>query len=243
MATGDVEIEGAGASTALAGTPALRTAGSVTVRRLRLVAGGGTAVSAQSGALTIRDALIDARAGGDPALTAASGGVDLESVTLLGAGQQAIDARATDPTDHVTVSMRDSVISGFGLHALSRSGAGVANLSLDYADVFPASDVVQHGAGTFRETAVLHADPRLGDDGFTPLPGSPLIDAATPGAFGASELDLLGNPRLLAFGCGAARRDIGAVEAAGSCRPRHHRSLRLRYVRRDGSYALRVLAD
>jgi len=241
VVNGDLEIEGSGAATELAGAPAIRVqGGTVTVRRARLVGSGGSVVSAQSGALTIRDALIDGRLGSGPALTAASGTVDVESVTLLGAGQQAIDARASNPSDHVTVSLRDSVVSGFGAHALSRTGAGVANLSLDYADVFPASDVAQQAAGTLTTNAVSHADPRLGSDGFTPLPGSPLIDAATPGAFGAGELDLLGNARLRAFGCGAARRDIGAVEAAGSCQVPRHRTLRLRYVRRAGRYALRV---
>ena len=60
--------------------------------------------------------------------------------------------------------------------------------------------------------------PGFAADGFTPAAGSPLIDAATPGAFGIGELDLLGHPRLAAFGCRTARRDIGAVEATGSCR-------------------------
>jgi hypothetical protein len=241
VVTSDVEIEGSGASTEIIGSPAIRVqGGTVTVRRAGLVGSGGSVVSAQSGALTVRDALIDGRLGSGPAVTAAAGGVDLESVTLLGAGQQAIDARASNPSDHITVSLRDSVISGFGAHALSRTGAGVANLSLDYTDVFPASDVTQQAAGTLTANAVVHVDPRLGSDGITPLPGSPLIDTATPGAFGAGELDLLGNARLRAFGCGTARRDIGAVEALGSCQVQRHRTLKLRYVRRDGRYALRV---
>jgi hypothetical protein len=232
VVTGDVEIEGSGASTEIIGSPAIRAqGGNVAVRRARLVGGGGSVVSAQSGALTVRDALIDGRLGSGPAVTAASGSVDLESVTLLGAGQQAIDARASNPSDHITVSLRDSVISGFGAHALSRTGAGVANLSLDYADVFPASDVTQQAAGTLTAHAVLHVDPRFGSDGITPLPGSLLIDAATPGAFGAAELDLLGNRRLLAFGCGTARRDIGAVEAVGGCQPPRHRRLRIWHAR------------
>jgi hypothetical protein len=238
---GDVEIEGSGAATEIVGAPAIRVqGGTVAIRRARLVGSGGSAVSAQSGALTIRDALIDGRGGSGPAVTAASGNVDVESVTLLGAGQQAIDAHASNPSDHVTVSVRDSVVSGFGAHALSRTGAGVANLSLDYADVFPASDVTQQAAGTLTTSAVVHVDPRFGSDGITPMAGSPLIDAATPGAFGAGELDLLGNARLLAFGCDAARRDIGAVEAVGSCQVQRHRTLRRRYVRRNGRYALRV---
>jgi hypothetical protein len=241
VVAGDVEIEGSGAATEIVGSPAIRAqGGTVAVRRARLVGSGGSVASAQSGALTIRDALIDGRLGSGPAVTAASGSVDLESVTLLGAGQQAIDARAWNPSDHVTVSLRDSVISGFGAHALSRTGAGVANLSLDYADVFPASDVTQQAAGTLTANAVVHVDPRFGSDGITPLPGSPLIDAATPGAFGAGELDLLGNARLRAFGCGGARRDLGAVEVAGSCQAQRRRTLRLRYVRHDGRYALRV---
>jgi hypothetical protein len=241
VVTGDIEIEGSGAPTEIVGSPAIRVqGGTVALRRARLVGSGGSVVSAQSGALTIRDALIDGRFGIGPAVTAASGSVDIESVTLLGAGQQAIDARAFNPSDHVTVSVRDSVVSGFGAHALSRAGAGVANLSLDYADVFPASDVTQQAAGTLTANAVMHVDPRFAGDGITPMAGSPLIDAATPGAFGAGELDLLGNARLRAFGCDAARRDIGAVEATGSCQMQRHRSLRLRYVRREGRYALRV---
>jgi hypothetical protein len=227
VAGGDVEVDGSGPATAFGGLRVAAGDGATTVRRVRIA---GT-VAAESGTLSIRDALIDARAGSGPGLTAASGSVDLTSVTLLGAGQQAIDAHAPEPADHVSVSLRDSVVSGFGAQALSRSGAGVANMSLDYVDVFPGSDVVQHAAGTLTENAVTHADPRLGADGITPMAGSPLIDAATPGAFGGGELDLLGNPRLRASGCGTARRDIGAVEAVGTCRPRHHRWLGLRWKR------------
>ncbi|TML03862.1 MAG: hypothetical protein E6G41_12965 [Actinobacteria bacterium] len=267
VATGDVEIRGSGPATTIdglvlgagttledatvAGAPALRVVahtGAATVRRTRLIGRGGSVVSSESGALTIRDALIDARAPETgPALTTAAAEaaalhtVDVESATLLGHGQEAIEARAVDPADHVTVTLRDTVAAGFGADALARTGAGVANMSLDYVDVFPAAEVVQHAAGTLTTAAVLHVAPGFAADGITPAAGSPLIDAATPGGFGVGELDLLGDPRLAALGCGEARRDIGAVETAGSCRPRRHRTLRLRYVRRDGHYATRVI--
>jgi hypothetical protein len=225
---GDVDVEGAGSSTVLAGAPALRVVAgdkAAVVRRVRLVG----SVSAESGALTLRDALIDARdPGSGTGVTTATAvapplhTVDLQSVTLLGHGQQAIDARAVTPTDHVTVTVRDTAMSGFGAQALSRTGAGVANMSLDYADVFPWSEVVQHAAGTLTAGWVLHAEPGFAADGFTPAAGSALIDAATPGAFGIGELDLLGHPRLAAFGCHTARRDIGAVEAVAGCEQRGH---------------------
>ena len=214
---GDVEIDGSGPSTVLAGLRVAAGDAPATVRRVRIA---GT-VTAAAGALSIRDALIDARGSDVAVTTAASGTVDLQSDTLLGNGGQAIDAHASNAADHVTVNVRDSVVSGFGPQALARTGAGVANMSLSYSDVFPASEVVQHAAGTLTTTAVLHTAPAFEADGFTPAAGSPLIDAATPGAFGIGELDFLGHPRLAAFGCHTARRDIGAVEATGSCR-RHH---------------------
>ena len=219
VAGGDIEIDGSGPSTVLAGLRVAAGDAPATVRRVRIV---GT-VTAASGALMIRDALIEAHGGDVAVTTAASATVDLQSDTLLGNGGQAIDARALNATDHVTVTVRDSVVSGFGPQALARTGAGVANLSLDYVDVFPASEVVQHAAGTLTAGWVLHAEPGFAADGFTPAAGSPLIDAATPGAFGIGELDLLGHPRLAAFGCHAARRDIGAVETAAACERRHHR--------------------
>jgi hypothetical protein len=211
---GDVEIDGSGPSTVLAGLRVAAGDGPATVRRVRIA---GT-VTAASGALTIRDALIDARGSDIAVTTAASATVDLQSDTLLGSGGQAIDAHAPNATDHVTMTVRDSVVSGFGPQALARTGAGVANLSLDYSDVFPASEVVQHASGTLTAGSVLHAEPRFAGDDFTPAAGSPLIDAATPGAFGFGELDLLGHPRLSASSCHTARRDIGAVEATGPCR-------------------------
>jgi hypothetical protein len=214
IAGGDVELDGSGPSTVLAGVRVAAGDATTTVRRVRIA---GT-VTAASGALTIRDALIDARNSDVAVTTSASATVDLQSDTLLGNGGRAIDAHAPNAVDHVTVSMRDSVVSGFGPQALARTGAGVANVSLDYVDVFPASEAVQHAAGTLTAGLVLHAQPGFAADGFTPAPGSPLIDAATPGAFGIGGLDLLGHPRLAAFGCHTARRDIGAVEVAGSCR-------------------------
>jgi hypothetical protein len=229
-------IVGAGGGTidgaTLAGAPALRVlsgGSAVTVRRTRLIGRGGPGVvAAESGSLTIRDSLVDARAtGSGSGITTATitpgarHDVSLASVTVLGHGDDAlapgIDARAAEAGDSVTVDVRDSVVAGFGAHALARGGAGVANLSVDYADVFPPSQPAQRGIGTLTVGTLLQADPRFAGDGITPAAGSPLIDAATPGAFGIGELDLAGNPRLAAYGCGVPRRDIGAIETVGGC--------------------------
>jgi hypothetical protein len=112
-------------------------------------------------------------------------------------------------------------VANFGTHALQRISGGVADLSLDHVDVFPASVASEQGAGTLTTTSLLDADPAFAADGFTPTAGSPLIDAGTPGPLeaGESPTDLAGNPRIVAFGCGDAIRDLGAIEAVGHCDP------------------------
>jgi hypothetical protein len=217
----------------LAGAPALRVhadAGGATVHHSALIGRGGVVLGSGSGALTMQDTLIDGRApaSGTAISTFAQSPtalhtIDLRNVTVLGHGDDpsstGIDARSFGTGETVTVNVRDSVVAGFGSHALSRVGAGVANLSLDHVDVFPASAVQESGSGVLTTSHLTNADPSFAADGFTPAPGSPLIDAGTPGPVdsGESPLDLAGNPRVLAFGCGEAQRDLGAIEAVGGC--------------------------
>ena len=217
----------------LSGAPALHVqadTGGTTVHHSTLVGRGGAVVTSGSGALTMRDTLVDGRAPGSgtgiSTYAQSSSGlhtIDMRHVTVLGHGDDAqsvgVDARSFGPSETVTVNVRDSVIAGFGSHALSRVGAGAANLSLDHVAVSPASAVQESGAGVLTTSALTNADPGFAADGFTPAPGSPLIDAGTPGPLdsGESPLDLAGNPRIVAFGCGEPRRDLGAVEAVGSC--------------------------
>jgi hypothetical protein len=229
-------VEWAGAeilNARLAGTPALHVqadTGGATVHHSTLVGRGGSVVSSGSGALTMRDTLVDGRAPGSGTgistyaqSSSALHTIDLRNVTVLGHGDDpqsiGIDARSFGVGETVTVNVRDSVVAGFGSHALSRVGAGAANLSLDHVDVFPASAVQESGSGVLTTSHLTNADPGFAADGFTPAPGSPLIDAGTPGPVdsGESPLDLAGNPRVLAFGCGEPRRDLGAIEAVGSC--------------------------
>lgn len=219
----------------LTGAPALRVhadAGTATVHHSTLVGVGGVVVGSGSGALTMQDTLIDGRAAdsGTAISTFAQSPtalhtIDMRNVTVLGHGDDpqsiGIDARSFGAGETVTVNLRDSVVAGFGSHALTRVGAGVANLSVDHVDVFPASAVQESGAGVLTTSHLTNADPGFAADGFTPAPGSPLIDAGTPGPVdsGESPLDLAGNARVLAFGCGEPTRDLGAIEAVGTCAP------------------------
>jgi hypothetical protein len=178
----------------------------------------------------MRNTLVDGRAPGSgtgiSTYAQSSSGlhtIDMRHVTVLGHGDDpqsvGVDSRSFGSTETVTVNVRDSVIAGFGSRAVSRVGGGTANLSLDHVAVSPASTVQESGAGVLTTSALTNADPGFAADGFTPAPGSPLIDAGTPGALdsGESPLDLVGNPRVVAFGCGEPRRDLGAIEAVGSC--------------------------
>jgi hypothetical protein len=218
----------------IAGGPAVLVqagGGGALIRRSTIVRRNSSAVTAISGALTIEDTLIDARAPGpgaalstyaDPPTGAHS--VDLRNVTMLGHGDEqysfGIHNIAT-VGDAATVTARDTVVANFGSNALFRGGPGTANLSLDHVDVFPASAAQGSGPGALTTTAVTNADPGFAADGFTPAAGSPLIDAGRPGPLGSDEsaTDLAGNPRVVAFGCGDAVRDLGAIEAVGSCAP------------------------
>jgi len=177
----------------------------------------------------MEDSVVDARAPGTGAAVSTYSSnaalvhrATLRNVTLLGHGDEAysigIDDRAY-AGESVTVDVRDSVVANFGTHALQRIAGGAADLNLDHVDVFPASDVTQSGAGTVTSNAVTNADPQFAADGFTPTAGSPLIDAGTAGGLDAAEspLDLAGNPRIVAFGCGSAIRDLGAIEVPGRC--------------------------
>jgi hypothetical protein len=217
----------------LSGAPALHVqadTGGTTVHHSTLIGRGGAVVTSGSGALTMRDTLVDGRAPGSgtgiSTYAQSSSGlhtIDMRHVTVLGHGEDAqstgIDARSFGSNETVTVNVRDSVVAGFGSHALTRVGAGTANLSLDHVAIFPASAVQESGSGVLTTSHLTNADPGFAADGFTPAPGSPLIDAGTPGPVdsGESPFDLAGNPRVLAFGCGEARRDLGAIEAVGGC--------------------------
>jgi len=227
MAAGSV-IDGA----AIAGAPALVVfagSGSATVSHSTIVRHASTAVDVASGALTMQDSVVDARAPGAGAAVSTYSSnaalvhrATLRNVTLVGHGDEAysigIDDRAY-AGESVTVDVRDSVVANFGTHALQRMAGGAADLSLDHVDVFPAADVAQSGAGTVTSNAVIDTDPAFAADGFTPTAGSPLIDAGTPGGLDAAEspVDLAGNPRIVAFGCGNAIRDLGAIEVSGHC--------------------------
>ena len=219
----------------LAGASALHVqadTGGTTVHHSTLIGRGASVVTSGSGALTMQNTLVDGRAPGSGTgistyaqSSSALHTIDLRHVTVLGHGEDpqsiGIDARSFGSSETVTVNVRDSVVSGFGSHAISRVGAGTANLSLDHVAISPASAVQESGAGVLTTSHLTNADPVFAADGFTPAAGSPLIDAGTPGPLdsGESPLDLAGNPRVLGFGCGEPQRDLGAIEAVGGCSP------------------------
>jgi hypothetical protein len=149
-------------------------------------------------------------------------------LTAVGTGVQAgvkVGASCTSGTP--SVILRNSILRGFA-HSIVRTGASgcapgpdvPASLDVAYTDFDPAT-IIQSGPGTLTQGAGnINADPLFVDpsaDKFGLGPGSPAIDAGSPGglASGESTTDLVGKPRITdGDGDGTARRDLGALENA-----------------------------
>jgi hypothetical protein len=149
-------------------------------------------------------------------------------LTAVGTGVQPgvkVGAGCTSGTP--SVILRNSILRGFA-HSIVRTGASgcapdpevPASLDVAYTDFDPAT-IVQSGPGTLTQGAGnINADPLFVDpsaDKFGLGPGSPAIDAGSPGglAAGESTTDLAGRPRITdGDGDGTARRDLGALETA-----------------------------
>jgi chitodextrinase len=192
---------------------------------------------AGSGHLDVSDTLVDIRSKNTPSIglfASTSAGVngttatvDAERVTVIGSNQPALDsvgfaAEADGQGKTGAVSVKDSVISGFAT-SFARQGknSGQANISTDrsvYVDNIDPS--LTTGSGSVSETNRVSLSPHFVNpaaDDFHLAPGSPLIDAGTPGDLPADALDRDGKPRQ-SDGNGDCSRvsDIGAFEFQGT---------------------------
>lgn len=189
-------------------------------------------VTTDHGQATIDDSLIDVVSSHPQpyglAATSTNGPLVLaltaRSVTIVGGGQSAAGAvsEAENPGQQTTLTLSNSVISGPAI-PLERSSATGNNAFSDITasyDDYPAANSISSGPGSISQAHILSTtpgflNPTMGV--YQLAPGSPLIDAGTPGPLASGEptTDLAGNPRILASrGTCTARRDIGAYEYA-----------------------------
>jgi hypothetical protein len=149
-------------------------------------------------------------------------GLTARNLTLIGPGASSIGASvfaAGVPGQAPAITLRDSILSGFGTTAIcSAVSPGTATLTTDHSNYPPAS---VDPSCSLTETAHTAAPPGFVDSAandYHLLASSPLIEAGTsfPLAPGESPTDLDGNPRLAdANGDCVAARDLGAYEAPG----------------------------
>jgi hypothetical protein len=149
-------------------------------------------------------------------------GLTARNLTLIGPGGSSRGASvfgAAVAGQAASLTLRDSIVSGFGTTASCQSQPpGTATLTTDHSNYPPAS---VDPSCSLIETAHTAASPGFVDpatNDFHLLAASPLIEAgtSTPLAGDESPTDLDGNPRLAdANGDCVAARDLGAYEAAG----------------------------
>jgi hypothetical protein len=186
-------------------------------------------VDVDSGSLEVDDTLVvDAsNPGGVPvglSVTSSTSGtttMTARNVTVIGPGSgtsYGAEAQTRSGGD-ATLSLHDAVIEGFGNALFTTDGGGSGlppTITSDYSDYDASTDDSAFGGTIGPETNHLNVPPDfVSSMNFELAPGSPLIDAGTPGGLapGESPTDLAGNPRLLAGNGGCtARRDIGAYE-------------------------------
>jgi PKD domain len=136
--------------------------------------------------------------------------VKLRHVAIVGGGQRGIIVSAAQKSMTMTIS--DSIVAE-AVEPLMVAGeeGGTASVTASYSSFDASKDAIDVG-GLLKDEHPLPATPMF----VSPLtgdyhlsPGSPLIDAGTPGALGAGELatDIAGNPRIV-----NGRRDVGPYE-------------------------------
>jgi hypothetical protein len=137
--------------------------------------------------------------------------VKLRHVAIVGGGQRGIFLRAEQK--NATLTMSDSIVSEASTPLLvAGAEGGTATLTATYSSFDSIKDAIEAG-GVFKNEHPLPATPMF----VSPLthdwhlaPGSPLIDAGTPGeTLGSGEFttDIAGNSRIV-----DGRRDVGPYE-------------------------------
>jgi hypothetical protein len=148
-----------------------------------------------------------------------------DGVNIIGPGSpNATAVRASTalaPDSSVSVTLRNSLVRGFGttLHAQSGAGgSGSSEIIAAYSDYEPGKTISSPSNATIAETNISN----VGDVGFEVaegsryhlLPSSPLVDAGDPST--PQGLDIVGAPLVTDGNLdGTARRDIGAYEVSG----------------------------
>jgi hypothetical protein len=209
----DTTVDLSGANTGLSGpTRAERVT----------ISGASWAVLASGGATYRLDQVVmQVPSGGIGLYTAGSTGdvtATADHLTVIGAGDatsQGVRAQATSKTTahNDTVTLRSSIVRGFG-HDLSRAASnGAADIAVDHSDFDPATtleDIQPGGSGALVDNGGnVNVDPQFASTAdFHLLAGSPVIDqGAAAVQAGESSTDLDGAARL--FG---AATDMGAFE-------------------------------
>jgi hypothetical protein len=186
--------------------------------------GGGQALITVEGNSLLEDSRVDLSASSGSALyayanTTAAATVEGRRLTVFGkAGTTGAAVYSSSSGGPAKATLTDSVLLDV-VQRSERLGNGTAALAMARVDTWPAAPDKANGAPLTDEGS-FSADPLL-DAGFTPGPGSPLIDAAAPLGADESATDLIGTARSLdGDGSCDARPDIGALEsAAAACVP------------------------
>jgi PKD repeat protein len=184
------------------------------------ISGGSPLVSYFSKPLVIEDSLIDMGGASNVgaeivANTNGSTLAFLRHIAIVHGGQTGLVVAGQEA--NATVVLENSIASEVQtpISVYAEGSGTTASLSADYSSFDMLTSRKKAGAGATSSLVAEHllstmpafVSPLTGD--FRLAPGSPLIDAGTPGELGLGELatDLGGNPRIV-----HGRRDVGPYE-------------------------------
>src|SRR6476620_3023134 len=199
------------------------------VQRVRMYAKYG--VTAYCGVVDVEDSFIDVQGGSSgiavesyPNICGNASALNVRQSTFVahpGTGTSGVYA-ASGPGQTASVSVTDTIFSGFEKPIDRLAWGGTTNVSTDFSDydLGAVKNVVGNGGqGTLTQTNHLGADPGFvsaGTGDYHLRHDSALIDAGTPGGLlaGESATDLDGTARIIdGDGANGARRDPGAFES------------------------------